>query len=121
VGMELHVLDETEPLQVELWRTEELKAAGYGHHAAERLAARLTSICTWRSGCSSVAARRSSHSRSCSSPLTGSDPVKDHVADRWCFSGGGIGSLVFTGSDPVKTPAAPGTEGTAPKSAECRA
>lgn len=38
--MELHVLDETEQLQVELWRTEELKAAGYGHRAAERLAAR---------------------------------------------------------------------------------
>lgn len=36
---ELHVLEDTEQMQIELWRTEELERAGYGHRAAERLAA----------------------------------------------------------------------------------
>jgi hypothetical protein len=37
---ELHVLEETEQMQIELWRTEELERAGYSHRAAGRLAAR---------------------------------------------------------------------------------
>ena len=38
--MELHVLEDTEQQQIELWRTEELERAGYSHRAAGRLAAR---------------------------------------------------------------------------------
>ena len=38
--MELHVLEDTEKQQIELWRTEELERAGYSHRAAGRLAAR---------------------------------------------------------------------------------
>jgi len=38
--MELYVLENTEQLQIELWRTEELERAGYSHRAAGRLAAR---------------------------------------------------------------------------------
>ena len=37
---ELHVLEDTEQQQIELWRVEELQRAGYGERAAERLAAR---------------------------------------------------------------------------------
>jgi hypothetical protein len=37
---ELHVLEDTEQLQIELWRTEELERAGYSHRAAGRLATR---------------------------------------------------------------------------------
>jgi hypothetical protein len=37
---ELHVLENTELDKIERWRTEELVRAGYGTHAAERLAAR---------------------------------------------------------------------------------
>jgi hypothetical protein len=37
---ELHVLEDTEQMQIELWRTEELERAGYSHRAAGRLAAR---------------------------------------------------------------------------------
>jgi hypothetical protein len=37
---ELHVLEDTEQIQIELWRTEELERAGYSHRAAGRLAAR---------------------------------------------------------------------------------
>jgi hypothetical protein len=37
---ELHVLEDTEQVQIELWRAEELERAGYSHRAAERLAAR---------------------------------------------------------------------------------
>lgn len=37
---ELHVLEDTEQLQIELWRSEELERAGYSHRAAERLATR---------------------------------------------------------------------------------
>ena len=37
---ELHVLEETEQMQIELWRSEELERAGYSHRAAGRLAAR---------------------------------------------------------------------------------
>jgi hypothetical protein len=37
---ELHVLEDTEQLQIELWRAEELERAGYSHRAAGRLAAR---------------------------------------------------------------------------------
>jgi hypothetical protein len=37
---ELHVLEETEQVQIELWRSEELERAGYSHRAAGRLAAR---------------------------------------------------------------------------------
>lgn len=37
---ELHVLDETEQQQIELWRSEELERAGYSTRAAGRLAAR---------------------------------------------------------------------------------
>ena len=38
--MELHVLEDTEQQQIELWRTEDLERAGYSHRAAGRLAAR---------------------------------------------------------------------------------
>jgi len=38
--MELHVLEDTEQQQIELWRTEELERAGYSRRAAGRLAAR---------------------------------------------------------------------------------
>ena len=38
---ELHVLEDTEQQQIELWRTEELERAGYSHRAAGRLATRL--------------------------------------------------------------------------------
>jgi hypothetical protein len=38
---ELHVLEDTEQQQIELWRSEELERAGYSHRAAGRLAARL--------------------------------------------------------------------------------
>ena len=38
--MELHVLEDTEQQQIELWRTEELERAGYSNRAAGRLAAR---------------------------------------------------------------------------------
>jgi hypothetical protein len=38
--IELQVLEDTEQLQIELWRTEELERAGYSRRAAERLAAR---------------------------------------------------------------------------------
>jgi hypothetical protein len=37
---ELHVLEDTEQMQIELWRTEELERAGYSQRAAGRLAAR---------------------------------------------------------------------------------
>ncbi|HXV02361.1 MAG TPA: hypothetical protein VFP24_02200 [Gaiellaceae bacterium] len=37
---ELQILEETEQMQIELWRTEELERAGYSHRAAGRLAAR---------------------------------------------------------------------------------
>ncbi len=37
---EVHVLEDTEQQLIELWRSEELQRAGYGHRAAERLAAR---------------------------------------------------------------------------------
>jgi hypothetical protein len=37
---ELHVLEDTEQQQIELWRIEELQHAGYSHRAAGRLAAR---------------------------------------------------------------------------------
>ena len=37
---ELHVLEDTEQLQIELWRAEELERAGYSNRAAGRLAAR---------------------------------------------------------------------------------
>jgi hypothetical protein len=37
---ELHVLEDTEQMQIELWRSEELERAGYSHRAAGRLAAR---------------------------------------------------------------------------------
>ena len=37
---ELHVLEDTEQQQIELWRIEELQRAGYSHRAAGRLAAR---------------------------------------------------------------------------------
>ena len=37
---ELHVLEDTEQQQIELWRTQELERAGYSHRAAGRLAAR---------------------------------------------------------------------------------
>jgi hypothetical protein len=37
---ELHVLEDTEAMQIELWRSEELERAGYSHRAAGRLAAR---------------------------------------------------------------------------------
>jgi hypothetical protein len=37
---ELHVLEETETMQIELWRSQELERAGYSHRAAGRLAAR---------------------------------------------------------------------------------
>jgi hypothetical protein len=37
---ELHVLEDTEQIQIELWRTEELERAGYSQRAAGRLAAR---------------------------------------------------------------------------------
>jgi hypothetical protein len=37
---ELQVLEDTEQLQIELWRTEELERAGYSRRAAGRLAAR---------------------------------------------------------------------------------
>jgi hypothetical protein len=37
---ELHVLEDTEQQQIELWRIEELRRAGYGPRAASRLAAR---------------------------------------------------------------------------------
>jgi hypothetical protein len=37
---ELHVLEDTEQLQIELWRSEELERAGYSQRAAGRLAAR---------------------------------------------------------------------------------
>jgi hypothetical protein len=37
---ELHVVEDTEQEQIELWRAEELERAGYSHRAAERLAAR---------------------------------------------------------------------------------
>jgi hypothetical protein len=37
---ELHVLEDTEQVQIELWRSEELERAGYSHRAAGRLAAR---------------------------------------------------------------------------------
>jgi hypothetical protein len=37
---ELHVLEDTEQMQIELWRAEELERAGYSHRAAGRLAAR---------------------------------------------------------------------------------
>lgn len=37
---ELHVLEDTEQIQIELWRSEELERAGYSHRAAGRLAAR---------------------------------------------------------------------------------
>jgi hypothetical protein len=36
----LYVLEDTEQRQIELWRTAELRAAGYGQNAAKRLAAR---------------------------------------------------------------------------------
>lgn len=36
----LDVLEDTEHRQIELWRAEELKAAGYSESAARRLAAR---------------------------------------------------------------------------------
>ena len=38
---ELHVLEDTEQQQIELWRTEELERAGYSSRAAGRLAARF--------------------------------------------------------------------------------
>jgi hypothetical protein len=38
--MELHVLEQSEQVQIKLWRTEELERAGYSHRAAGRLAAR---------------------------------------------------------------------------------
>jgi succinylglutamate desuccinylase len=38
---ELHVLEDTEQMQIELWRAEELERAGYSHRAAGRLATRL--------------------------------------------------------------------------------
>jgi hypothetical protein len=37
---ELQILEDTEQMQIELWRTEELERAGYSHRAAGRLAAR---------------------------------------------------------------------------------
>jgi hypothetical protein len=37
---ELHVLEDTEQQQIELWRAEELERAGYSNRAAGRLAAR---------------------------------------------------------------------------------
>jgi hypothetical protein len=37
---ELHVLEDTEQQQIELWRAQELERAGYSHRAAGRLAAR---------------------------------------------------------------------------------
>jgi hypothetical protein len=37
---ELQILEETEQMQIELWRSEELERAGYSHRAAGRLAAR---------------------------------------------------------------------------------
>lgn len=39
--IELQVLEDTEQVQIELWRTEELERAGYSRRAAGRLAARL--------------------------------------------------------------------------------
>jgi hypothetical protein len=38
---ELQILEDTEQLQIELWRTEELERAGYSHRAAGRLATRF--------------------------------------------------------------------------------
>jgi hypothetical protein len=38
--IELQVLEDTEQLQIELWRTGELERAGYSRRAAGRLAAR---------------------------------------------------------------------------------
>jgi hypothetical protein len=37
---ELHVLEDTELVRIERWRSEELERAGYGTRAAGRLAAR---------------------------------------------------------------------------------
>ena len=37
---ELQILEDTEQMQIELWRSEELERAGYSHRAAGRLAAR---------------------------------------------------------------------------------
>jgi hypothetical protein len=37
---ELNVLEDTEQVLIELWRTEELERAGYSHRAAGRLATR---------------------------------------------------------------------------------
>jgi hypothetical protein len=37
---ELHVLVDSEQVQIELWRAEELERAGYSHRAAGRLASR---------------------------------------------------------------------------------
>ena len=37
---ELHLVEDTEQQQIELWRAEELERAGYSHRAAGRLAAR---------------------------------------------------------------------------------
>jgi hypothetical protein len=37
---ELHVLEQSEQVQIKLWRTEKLERAGYSYRAAGRLAAR---------------------------------------------------------------------------------